>query len=161
MLDEETYKETDAMIDCVVGNDGNIQMRLNGEIVNKLNKRLMFIDKETVDRSFAYAIFQRDMKLDQIEKFLSQFNYPKFSNKTYAFFQSLVESKENIIEHIDDVEYCKYMAENDYIYSLVYMDILQQLKDPELSDMKEYTCIYSLPKKCSEIERDLQIISVL
>lgn len=149
------------MIDCVIAKDGNLQMRLNGEIVNKLNQRLMFISKEKVDRSFAYAIFQRDMKLDQIEKFLSQFKYPAFSDATHGFFNSLVECKENILEHIDDADYCKMMAENDYIYSLVYMDILQQLKDPELSDMKEYTCIYSLPKKCGEIERDLEIVSIL
>ena len=161
VLDEKTFKETEKMIDAVVLN-GNIQMRLNGQVLNVLQERIMFTDVETIERSFAYAIFRHGMQLDQIENFLKvcipNSPFKGFKTATHGFFQTISESRYDIVDHIDDIEYCNRMAEGDYIYTLVLCDILQQMKDPELVDVLEYSKIYSLEKSYGKLVVDLAII---
>lgn len=141
------------MIDCIAAKDGNIQVRLNSEVLNVLNRRLMFIDREDVDRTFAYTIFTHGMQLDQVEKFLMSLGYHSFSNEVHALFLSLTESRDNIYEHLTDYEYLKRMAYSDYTYSLVLWWILQDMNSPELADFKEYSRVYSLEKSYDSLKK--------
>ena len=157
MLDRDIYEGVEGMIDCIV-NGTTPQMRLNGEVVNLLRKREMFIDVEKVECTMAFCLYMHGMELSNIEKFLIGVGYHKLSGIAHALFQSLNESFESVMENFDDEDYLMAMAESDYIYTLVLLDLFSELHDERLEDFKEYTRIYSLPKRFAEMELDLEII---
>lgn len=164
MLDEETVKGVDGMIDAVV-RDGNIQLRMSGAVVPILQQRMMFTDRETVERSFAYAIYHHGMQLDQIENFLKvavpNSPFKGFLSTTYAVYASLNESRDMVLDNIDDIEWLKTMAEGDYIFTLVLLGILNDMKSKDVDDILEYSRIYSLPKSYENLLHDFDIVRKL
>lgn len=159
MLDKETYTEIERNIDAIVADGGNVQVRVNAEVVKALNTRLMFCDTDTVDRTFAWCAFSHDLNLDMVEKFLSDFHYHSFSNEVHAFFMSLTECREDIYGHLEDYEYIRRMSESDYVYSLVAGDTLRMTRSENFQDFLEYCKVYSLPKSYEKFAEDLSIVS--